>query len=612
MRLIVLYSTFFVFSFLLVHGQNQSVDLEEVTVTDSRFERSQSKTGRSVTFISKQDIKPYLGGSMASLLSSQAGIHVNGYQSHPGTNLSYFIRGGNNRQVLVLIDGVPVSDPTQIENDFDLRQVDLSSVESIEIIRGAASSLYGSAAATAVIKITTNQPKSQSIAVHTFFGTNNSQLDSEFAVDNKTYQLNVGLGGAVHSGRVSLAEHRTSGMSAVVGEEEDPTKKQNVNAQYEVRLLPSLRINTFFSNDYFMTGYDDSFPLMDADNQFTNKSQRTSIQPKWQNENSSFVGRVSWTNVERDFDESAFPISYEGKSMDVEGVFSSQLQTNVKGLVGVNHKKQEAEFGSEVVDMNLADYFVNFLYENAGPFEAQIGARLSDHSAFGSHWTYHVNPSLYFDFPKMDIRFNTSLSTAFIAPSLYKLFDAYSGNKELKPETNQGIEVGASLISQNGSTLQLVYFDREEKNFVNYDMITRRYANSPRDFRIYGTEFLLEMPLSSNIDFSTNYTYTQHEDGQGLRIPKHKVNGNFQYDVNENTQFLTSIQYVGERDDLFESKQVILSPYWLMNLHVAHKMSIQGISFYGNVQNLLNADYVETQGYTTRGRNFSLGVSYTF
>ena len=101
MRLIVLYSTFFVFSFLLVHGQNQSVDLEEVTVTDSRFERSQSKTGRSVTFISKQDIKPYLGGSMASLLSSQAGIHVNGYQSHPGTNLSYFIRGGNNRHVLV-------------------------------------------------------------------------------------------------------------------------------------------------------------------------------------------------------------------------------------------------------------------------------------------------------------------------------------------------------------------------------------------------------------------------------------------------------------------------------------------------------------------------------
>ena len=56
-----------------------------------------------------------------------------------------------------------MSDPTQIENDFDLRTIDLSSIESLEIIRGAASSLYGSAAASAVIKVTTNQPKQQSL-----------------------------------------------------------------------------------------------------------------------------------------------------------------------------------------------------------------------------------------------------------------------------------------------------------------------------------------------------------------------------------------------------------------------------------------------------------------
>ena len=47
---------------------------------------------------------------------------------------------------------MPGSDPTQIENDFDLRTIDISTIESIEIIRGAASSLYVSAAATAVIK----------------------------------------------------------------------------------------------------------------------------------------------------------------------------------------------------------------------------------------------------------------------------------------------------------------------------------------------------------------------------------------------------------------------------------------------------------------------------
>ena len=51
------------------------------------------------------DIEPYLGGTLADLLTNQVGIHINGAHSHPGSELSYFIRGGNNRQVLVLING---------------------------------------------------------------------------------------------------------------------------------------------------------------------------------------------------------------------------------------------------------------------------------------------------------------------------------------------------------------------------------------------------------------------------------------------------------------------------------------------------------------------------
>ena len=111
---------------VFVFAQNDLVQLDEVTVTDSRFERSVSKTGRSVTLLTTKDIEPFFGGTLADLLSNQVGIHINGAHSHPGSELSYFIRGGNNRQVLVLIDGVPVSDPTQIENDFDLRTIDLS------------------------------------------------------------------------------------------------------------------------------------------------------------------------------------------------------------------------------------------------------------------------------------------------------------------------------------------------------------------------------------------------------------------------------------------------------------------------------------------------------
>ena len=598
---------------VFVFAQNDLVLLDEVTVTDSRFERSVSKTGRSVTLLTSKDIEPFLVGTLADLLTNQIGIHINGAHSHPGSELSYFIRGGNNRQVLVIIDGVRVSDPTQIENDFDLRTIDLSSIESVEIIRGAASSLYGSAAATAVIKITTNQPKQQSLSgsIRTIYGTNNDKSHFSLAPNFQTRQFQFALGNATHSGSISLSDQRTMGMSSVIGTEDDSTAKQNVSAQYQLQLSSDFRLNTIFTKDYFSSEYDDSFPaLLDADNHFTSKSQRVVVQPKWIGESSSFVGLVSWATSSRYF-MSSFPMYFEGDVMDVEGVFSTKFNTQLMGLIGLNHKQQEAQFSGKV-SVDLTDYFLNLLYETNGFFEAQAGARLSEHSTYGSNWTYHINPSLYFNFDSVYLRFHASMSSAFIAPSLYKLFDTYSGNQTLKPETNQSLEFGGSLFFPNGGQFQLVYFSRDHQNFVEYNMTTFRYVNSTRDFSVYGTEFLCSYPVTDQLIFQTNYTYTQNEAGEGLRIPKHKVNTSFLQQFNSNTQLLTSIQFVGDRDDLAGQDLVELSSYWLLDLRISHQLSQPGVSLFGSVENLFSADYEEIRGYTTRGRNLSLGVSYAF
>ena len=598
---------------VFVFAQNDLVQLDEITVTDSRFERSYSKTGRSVTLLTSKDIELFLGGTLADLLTNQVGIHINGAQSHPGSVLSYFVRGGNNRQLLVLIDGVPVSDPTKIENDFDLKTIDLSSIESVEIIRGAASSLYGSAAATAVIKITTNQPKQQYLSgsIRTIYGTNNDKSHFSLAPNFQTRQLQFALGNATHSGSISLSDQRTMGMSSVIGTEDDSTAKQNVSAQYQLQLSSEFRLNTIFTKDYFSSEYDDSFPaLMDADNRFTSESERVVLQPKWSGESSSFVGRVSWATSSRDF-VSSFPMYFEGDVMDIEGVFSTKLSTQFTGLIGLNHKQQEAQF-SDKVSVDLTDYFLNLLYETNGFFEAQAGARLSEHSTYGSNWTYHINPSLYFNFDSVYLRFHASMSSAFIAPSLYKLFDTYSGNQTLKPETNQSLEFGGSLFFPNGGQFQLVYFSRDHQNFVDYDMTTFRYTNAPRDFGVYGTEFLCSYPLTERLLLQTNYTYTQHEEGEGLRIPKHKVNNSFRQQLNSNTQLLTSIQFVGDRDDEVGQDLVVLSSYWLLDFRISHQLSQPGVSLFGSIENVFDANYEEVSGYTTRGRNLSVGVSYAF
>ena len=127
--------------------------LDEVVVTDSKFQLKRENSGKVITKITSKDLEKLQGQSIAEIIGRTAGIEINGVRSNAGQNLSYFVRGGRNRQVLVLIDGIQVTDPSQIANDYDLRLLNADQVESVEILKGASSTLYGTGAATAVINI---------------------------------------------------------------------------------------------------------------------------------------------------------------------------------------------------------------------------------------------------------------------------------------------------------------------------------------------------------------------------------------------------------------------------------------------------------------------------
>jgi vitamin B12 transporter len=62
-------------------------------------------------------------GPLAAILSTVAGVEINGNQSSAGKNLGYYIRGGRNRQTLILIDGIPVTDASGINLEYDLRLI---------------------------------------------------------------------------------------------------------------------------------------------------------------------------------------------------------------------------------------------------------------------------------------------------------------------------------------------------------------------------------------------------------------------------------------------------------------------------------------------------------
>ena len=97
------------------------VKLGDVVVSDSKFELAKEKASKIIVKIKADDLAKKSGQSLASVLSSVVGLEINGNQSASGKNMGCYIRGGRNRQTLILIDGIPVTDAAGINLEYDLR-----------------------------------------------------------------------------------------------------------------------------------------------------------------------------------------------------------------------------------------------------------------------------------------------------------------------------------------------------------------------------------------------------------------------------------------------------------------------------------------------------------
>jgi vitamin B12 transporter len=132
-------------------------ELDEVTITANKTPQKQSQTGKVVSVITKSQLEKSSGKTLGQVLNEQAGLTINGSLNNAGTNQGVYMRGANIGRTLILIDGVPMYDPSFINSEADLNLVALNDIERIEIARGAQSTLYGSDAVAGVINIITTK-----------------------------------------------------------------------------------------------------------------------------------------------------------------------------------------------------------------------------------------------------------------------------------------------------------------------------------------------------------------------------------------------------------------------------------------------------------------------
>ena len=137
----------------LLLAQEKDIELSNITITASLLEQEQKETGRNIITIKGESFYSLPVNSIDELLRYIPGIEVQ-QRGPQGSQSNIILRGGTFQQVLVIIDGVKLNDP--ITGHFNgYVPIHPSEIERIEVLKGAASAIYGSEAVGGVINIIT-------------------------------------------------------------------------------------------------------------------------------------------------------------------------------------------------------------------------------------------------------------------------------------------------------------------------------------------------------------------------------------------------------------------------------------------------------------------------
>ena len=625
---------------LLVVSSNlfaqQEIEIEEVTIA-SKTKQQLYKTGKNVQLISEKDLEQHQGQNLTDVLDQVAGFQITGNFNNSPEPKAMKIRGGKSANVLILIDGIPLKDVTG--NDYtvsDLRLIALENVESIEILNGASSVLYGSNATVSVINIKTKKSATKKIE---------GMLDVR-AGSFSTFAQNALVKGKINqfNYQVSGFNEKSQGISSAEGIDfaKDGFEKQNINANVGFN-AENYSINLNGGWNHHLFDYDGG-AFTDADNRGNDSQSYLGGNANFKYNKGEISLNTRYSGNERDGqswmnNEYQSQFTFAGKNFYSELLNQYQVSENISFITGVQFENQKMgakslPFGGTELqeDLNMNDTKVhNFdVFANVNLnyklLNLDAGARMTDHSKFGNHWVYSLNPFILKEMENLYFKLGYSYSTAFIAPTLYQNYGSLPyviGNFDLKPETNSSHEIDLSLGKKDQSIVFTAsLFQRQEKDAFAYEIVDfNTYAGQFKNVgenKVKGFDLGLAYRINDMIKFGGNFSFVEKEKQETmLRQPKQRVNSYVEILPFQSTSISLSHQFVSKREDsyydsaTFDVKNIALESFNLFNLNVNQKINSK-VDAYLNIGNLFNKSYVDVIGYTTKPRNYTFGMSYQF
>ena len=535
---------------------SRSYHLNPVVVTGSGHHQRLKSTATPVHVLSAQEIREQgittFDGALTRMMPQ-----VSMAPNSMGTFLR--LNGLGNKYILILINGQKLSG--DISNNVDLSRISMSRVKRIEILDGAASSLYGSDAIAGVINIITDQPTQQLVsATSDTRVSGHGQLTESVSLDifkngfgsytsfthdrADSYQNNHQeyVKGSDTETQPTIAPLFTGYRSNIVGQRFTYTPNQHLalNAgldySYKITDRPDTRDDITGGTDYEMR-YKGFRWNVGGIYKFTAKN---SLQANFTVDRFRYGKEYdvkTKTNAIGDYVQSKKQRMMDGELKAILG-----LTRNSTTIFGANWRKDYLTATSGNIDESVYALAAYAQHEQKlfKDLTATIGLRLTHHETFNNHLT----PKVALMYAPGNFRFRATYSAGFRAPGLDELYYHYFsvnrgkaqisfGNQNLKPEKSNYISLNAeyrdeviavSVTGYLNRINDMVVKENVKVDEVSLAMLRKEFpemtddqASKLEQYALYQNSDVgdvkgLQLNLSANLfagfNLSANYVYT--------------------------------------------------------------------------------------------------------
>lgn len=604
--------------------------LDGIVVTASRVPEKKIDSNADVSVVTAKEIEEKHYDDVSEAIRHVPGVMIasHGISSQTTNSDQVYINGSPN--VVVLVDGMRRNTNGNVLMNASIGELtNMASVDHIEVLKGAASTLYGSDAQGGVINIITKAPKEN--GVHTTLRASGGNFGREnYNFYNEGREGN--LFWTVEAGKELLHQYKDGWGRRVVNHLN--ADHYNVKMGYDLGNDSDLVFHyEKYTSDYTMPnmGTNDKTPSAGTkDNDSTSLQYKAKINDRLTNlfsiyrNNTSFnVPMQSWKMDMRTSGISD-QLVYEMDNQTITGGFDWYEDE-------IRKYPQEQELAGKKV--HTAAFYLQDKINITKQWNVTPGIRVDHHSQFGNR----TSPSLSIGYmPNDKTNYYFNYKTFFVAPNLYQMYvwnpnpiwGTY-GNKNLKPETGYTLEFGVNHQFDDTLSGTLNIFHTYAHNIIQPERIGNTYNYTYENMdraNINGFNLNLNKEFSSHWSTYVGYTYMHINAQKGKNInndgfiPESTLNVGINYKADKFNASLDGRGVMNRYGNKACPEMRNYANYWVWDVAANYQFA-KGATLFARVNNIFDQFYTEVGSsngpdnmywYSAPGRNFEIGMQFTF